>query len=138
MKQGHLEISNNKNKLDLSFVHHYLSNQSYWAKGRTLETIQKSIENSVCFGVYRDGIQVGFARVITDYATIAHLSDVFIDEKHRSQGLAMKLLEYIFSSPDLQNIYRWMLGTRDAHELYKKFGFSPCAHPDRIMEKVKS
>jgi GNAT superfamily N-acetyltransferase len=128
-------ISADRSKLDLNFIHDFLS-RSYWAQGRTLETVKRSIEHSLCFGVYTNHRQVGFARVITDYATFAYLADVFIDEKHRGQGLSKLLAKEILAHPQLQGFRRWLLATKDAHALYEQFGFRPLAQPERFMERL--
>ena len=129
-------ISTDKSKLNISLIHEFLDKRSYWAKGRSLATVQKSIENSLCFGVYKDNEQVGFARVATDYAVFAWIMDVFIIEEYRKQGLGKLLMESILEYPDLQSLKKWGLATQDAHELYKKFGFKSLLHPEYIMEKV--
>jgi GNAT superfamily N-acetyltransferase len=121
-------------RLDINFIHGYLA-RSYWAEGIRRETVERSIANSLCFGVYEEGKQVGFARVITDYATFAYLADVFIIESHRRRGLSKFLMECIVDHPQLQGLRRWTLGTRDAHELYAKYGFKSLAKPDRFMER---
>jgi GNAT superfamily N-acetyltransferase len=126
-------ISCDKAELDLHVIHGFLS-QSYWARGVPIEVVRRSIENSLCFGVYRETEQVGFARVITDYATFAYLADVFVVEPHRGRGLGKKLVAAILAHPELQGLRRWMLVTRDAHELYRLAGFSALAHPERHME----
>ena len=100
----------------------YLYEESYWAQGRSIETVRKSIEHSLCFGVYAAGQQVGFARVVTDYATFAWLADVFILESHRGLGLSKWLVECIVTHPDLQNLKNFLLATKDAHELYRRYG----------------
>jgi GNAT superfamily N-acetyltransferase len=128
------EIGTDPARIDLSVVHGFLS-QSYWSPGVPLEVIRRGIENSICFGVYRGTQQVGFARVVTDRATFAYLADVFVLEPHRGLGLSKWLIECIMAHPDLQRLRRWMLATRDAHELYGRFGFTPLAKPERIMEK---
>jgi GNAT superfamily N-acetyltransferase len=128
-------ISTEKEKLDLAFVHDYLCYQSYWAQGIPMETVKKSIEGSLCFGIYDQEKQIGFARVITDLATYGYLADVFIAEQFRGLGLSKWLMEVIFSHPDLQGFRRWMLGTKDAHGLYEQFGFQPLDKPERIMQK---
>jgi GNAT superfamily N-acetyltransferase len=133
-KDGYL-ISTDRATLDLDYIHDYLSNQSYWASGIPLETVKKSIEGSFCFGMFDQKKQIGFARVITDYATYGYLADVFIDEQYRKQGLSKWMMEVILSHPDLQGFRRWMLGTRDAHSLYAKFGFGPLENPERVMQK---
>jgi GNAT superfamily N-acetyltransferase len=120
-------------RLDLDVIHAYLVG-SYWAEGIPREIVERSIANSLCFGVYEGDKQVGFARVITDYATYAYLADVFIIESHRGRGLSKFLMECIVKHPELQGLRRWTLGTRDAHELYAKYGFKPLANPDRFME----
>ncbi|HEY6906975.1 MAG TPA: GNAT family N-acetyltransferase [Ignavibacteriaceae bacterium] len=128
-------ISTDKALLNTEVIYNFL-NSSYWAQGRTLQVIKKSIRNSLCFGVFLDGQQIGFARVISDYATFAYLADVFILEEYRGNGFSKKLLKYILSHPDLQNMKRWMLATRDAHNLYRKFGFTQLKNPERFMEIV--
>jgi GNAT superfamily N-acetyltransferase len=127
-------ISTDRSKLDIPLIHGYLANESYWGKGRTLEQVQTSIDNSLCFGVYNGDEQVGFARVITDYATFAYLADVFILAEHRRNGLSKKLIENIVAHPRLQGLRRWMLATHDAHTLYEKFGFRPISKVERWME----
>ena|ERR1700739_1370236 len=127
-------ISTDKTKLQLDVVYNYLSVESYWAKNIPLETVKKSIEGSLCFGVYFKDKQVGFARVISDYATFAYLADVFILEPHRGKGLSKKLMVEIMKHPKLQGLRRFSLATRDAHSLYAQFGFKPLAKPESIME----
>ena len=122
-KDGYL-ISTNPSKIDVSVVHGYLSKESYWAKDIPLETVQQSIENSLCFGLYFDNKQVGFARLITDKATFAYLADVFIIPEHRKKGLSKWLMETIHAHPALQGLRRWLLGTRHAHTLYEQFGWT--------------
>jgi GNAT superfamily N-acetyltransferase len=114
-------ISTDKRRLDLGVISSYLSQTSYWAKGRALEVIARSIENSLCFGVYKDGQQVGLARVVTDRATFAWLCDVFVLDAHRGRGLGKWLVESVVNHPDLQGVL-FLLGTRDAHELYRRYG----------------
>lgn len=126
-------ISTDKDKIDALYVHQFLS-KSYWAENIPLETIQRSIEGSLCFSVVYLNHQVGFARVITDEATFAYLADVFIDENFRGKGLSKWLMEVIISYPTLQGLRRFILATRDAHGLYKQFGFEPMKNPDRWME----
>jgi GNAT superfamily N-acetyltransferase len=130
-------ISTDKSKLDLDTIDNYLSKRSYWAKGRSREKIVKSIQNSLCFGVYTDaGEQVGFARVLSDYAVFAWIMDVFILEDFRSQGLGKMLMKAITEHPDLQGLERWGLGTKDAHGLYEQFGFRKLKTPETKMEKT--
>ena len=131
--QGY-KISTNPDDIDISVVHGFIST-SYWATGIPVETLQKAINNSLCFGVFTDsGDQVGFARLITDSATFAYLADVFILEPHRGQGLAKWLMENIINHPNLQGLRRITLATADAHGLYEQFGFTPLAKPDVFME----
>ena len=129
-----IEISTDREKLDIRAIHSYLANESYWAKGRTLETVQRSIENSLCFGVYLENKQVGFARVITDYAVFAWLLDVFILPEYQGKGYGKKLVEAIMTHNNLQGLRRWGLGTDDAHGLYKQFGFTSLNKPGNMME----
>jgi predicted GNAT family acetyltransferase len=131
------EISTNKKRLNIPLIHNYLSNHSYWAKGRTLKLVETSIEHSLCYGIYLEGEQIGFARVVTDHVTIAHICDVFVLEAYRDKGFASILMSEIMNDPSLQDIKRWMLGTKDAHALYRKFGFKEPAHPERWMEKLQ-
>jgi GNAT superfamily N-acetyltransferase len=136
MDEGY-SISIDKSKLDIAVIHDYLSNRSYWAKGRTLEKVRRSIDNSLCFGVYdpQDKL-VGFARVVTDLSVLAFLMDVFVLEQHRGRGLGKALIGHIMAYPPLGGIRRWQLGTNDAHGLYRKYGFTELAAPDKHMEKV--
>lgn len=126
-------ITTDKRKIDALYIHQFLS-RSYWAEGIPLETVEHSIEGSLCFSVVYLNHQVGFARVVTDEATFAYLADVFIDENFRGKGLSRWLMEVIMSYPALQGLRRFMLATRDAHGLYAKFGFEPLTHVDRWMQ----
>lgn len=126
-------ISTDKSKLDIAAIHDYLSRESYWAQNIPLNVVQKSIHNSLCFGVYNREKQVGFARVVSDLATFAWIGDVFIIETHRGKGLSKWLMECIMSHPDLASLRRWMLATRDAQELYRKFGFQTVTNPENYM-----
>lgn len=128
-------ISTDRSKLNISIIHNYISNESYWGKGRSLEVVKKSIENSLPFGVYYKNEMIGFARVLTDFATFAWVADVFILTKHRSKGLSKWLMETILSHPELQGFRRWVLATKDAHELYRRFGFRELNKPERWMER---
>lgn len=127
-------ISSDKSRLNLTFIHVYLNEQSYWAKGIPFETVQRSIDHSLCYGVYRDEVQIGFARVVTDQATFAYLADVFIVPAHQGKGYAQQLIQFIKSDERLRGLRRWLLVTRDAHELYRKLGFSEPAEPQNYME----
>ena len=133
-ERGDFTISTDKSRLDLAVIHGFLDS-SYWASGRSVETIRRSIENSVAFGVYKGERQVGFARVITDYATFGWIADVFILEEFQGQGLGKWLTETIIAHPDLQGFRRWVLATKDAHDLYKKVGFAGLRRPERWMER---
>ena len=126
-------ISTDRSKLDREAIHGFLAG-SYWATGIPREVVDRSIEGSLCFGVFDGESQVGFARVITDSATFAYLADVFVLELYRGRGLAAWLMECILAHPDVQGLRRWMLLTRDAHPLYRKSGFRDLAHPERVME----
>ena len=127
-------ISDDKSLLQPALIHQFLTN-SYWAKDIPLATVLRSIENSICFGVYDGQQQIGFARVVSDKSTFAYLADVFILEAYRGKGLSKRLIKYILDHPALQGLRRWMLATRDAHDLYAKFGFQPMEIPERWMEK---
>ena len=116
-------------------IHQYLSHVSYWGRGRTFEEVETSINNSLCFGVYLDHVQVGFARVVTDYSIFAGLFDVFIIPQYRGQSLGKKLMYEIVNHPQLIDIKSWHLGTKDAHGLYEQFGFTKLKNTDIIMEK---
>ena len=130
---GEYTISTDPAKLDLKVVHGYLNGESYWAKGRPLDVMQRALAHSLCFGVYAGVEQVGLARVVTDYATFAWLCDVFVLEAHRGQGLGKWLIQAVVGHPDLQGVL-WMLGTRDAHGLYQGYGgFRPVQNLDRWM-----
>ena len=135
-RDGYL-ISTDPSMLDIEAVHGFLQ-RSYWAADRPLETVRRSVEHSLNFGLYQAGDprQVGFARVVTDFATFAWLCDVFIDEAHRGRGLGVWLMETVAGHPRLQGLRLWLLGTRDAHSLYEKAGFKPLGAPERWMWKL--
>ncbi|MGB2604077.1 MAG: GNAT family N-acetyltransferase [Candidatus Sulfotelmatobacter sp.] len=127
-------ISTNRERLSLNVIHGFLTN-CYWAKGISLEVVERSIEHSLCFGIYEaNGAQVGFGRVVSDFATVAYLGDVFVLESHRGRGLSKWLMECVMKHPALQNLRRWILLTRDAHGLYSRSGFTPVKSPERYME----
>jgi len=117
-------ISTDNTKLDIDVIHRYLSEESYWATGIPRDVVEKSIANSLCFGLYCNGKQAGFARLITDRATFAYLGDVFVLAAHRGNGLSKWLMQTIHAHPELQNLRRWWLGTKDAHGLYEQFGWT--------------
>jgi len=133
LKMG-FTISTDQNLLDFEVIYKYLSEDSYWSQGIPVEKLRRAIENSLCFGVYKENKQAGFARVITDKATFAYLSDVFILPGFRRQGLSKWLLQTIINHPDLQGLRRWSLATADAHGLYGQFGFAPITRTERWME----
>jgi GNAT superfamily N-acetyltransferase len=133
-RRGEYLISTDPARLDIEVIHAFLST-SYWAPGRSVQTICRSIDNSLSFGIYKADRQVGFARVVTDYATIAWIADVFVLEEFRGQGLSKWLMEVIVSHPRLQGFRRWVLATKDAHEIYRKFGFAELNLPGRWMER---
>jgi GNAT superfamily N-acetyltransferase len=132
--RGEFTISSDPARLDLALVHEFLSKQAYWSLGIPYDVIARSVEHSLPFGVYHDSKQIGFARVITDYATFAYIGDVFILDGYRGKGLGKWLMKCIKDHPELQGLRRWMLVTRDAHELYEEYGFKPLSHPERVME----
>ena len=133
-RRGEFRISTDPARLDLHVIYNFLTN-CYWAKGIPREVVARSIEHSLCFGIYDgSGTQVGFARVISDFATVAYLGDVFVLESHRGQGLAKWMMECIMQHPALQGLRRWILLTRDAHGLYKQFEFTPLKSAERYME----
>jgi len=136
IQRGDYLLSTDPSLLQLDRIHEFLSTQSYWAKGRSLETVRLSVANSLCFGIYRANSQVGFARVVTDFATFAWLCDVFILPEECGHGLGKWLVENVTSHPALKTIRRMLLATRDAHELYHPYGgFQPLANPERWMER---
>ena len=129
-------VSTDPERLDLDVIHGYLT-RSYWASGIPRETVARSLRHSLCFGLYSDQAQVGFARVVTDLATFAYVADVFVLEGYRGRGLSKWLMECVLEHPDLRGVRRWHLVTRDAHSLYARFGFAEPA-PGRHMERLRS
>ena len=132
-RRGPYVISTDRARLDIEAVHDYLAASSYWAQGRTLETVRRSIDNSLPFGLYLDERLIGFARVVTDYATFAWLADVYVLEEFRGEGLGKWLVGVVLAHPELRRLRRWMLATHDAHELYRRFGFAE-PEPGVLME----
>lgn len=128
------DIDTDPARLDLDLIHRWLSQESYWAKDVPRAVLQRALQNSICFGAYRDGLQVGFARAITDRATFAYLADVFVLPEYQRQGCAQQLMEAVMAHPDLQGLRRFALATRDAHALYARYGFTPLARPETFME----
>jgi GNAT superfamily N-acetyltransferase len=133
-KQIMIIVSTDKTKLDVPFIQNFLKD-IYWAAGRTIEEVQTTIDASVCFGIYLNDKQIGFARVITDYVVFGYVMDVFIIEEHRGKGYSSILIEAMMNEPILKNIQIWRLATTDAHFLYRKFGFKQLEHPEKLMEK---
>jgi len=131
---GDVLVTTNPACLDVETVHGFLT-ESYWAKGIPREVVERSIRHSICFGAFDGGRQVGFARVISDRATFAYIGDVFVLPSHRGRSIGKHLMATITSHPDLQNLRLWALFTRDAHGLYRQYGFHEARHPDRLMER---
>lgn len=134
-KRDNFEIDDDRSRLDIDAIYDFLLNESYWARNRSREQTETAIENSICFGVYDGGRQIGFARVVTDKATFAYLGDVYILDEYRGKGLSKWLMQKIVDHPELQGLRRWVLATKDAHGLYEKYGFHEFVHPERWMER---
>lgn len=130
-----VSISTDKTKLNVPFIQDFLKD-IYWAAGRTIDQVQTTIDSSVCFGIYLNDVQIGFARVITDYVVFAYVMDVFITEEHRGKGYSSILIDAMMKELVLKEVKIWRLATSDAHYLYEKFGFKALAHPEKMMEKV--
>jgi GNAT superfamily N-acetyltransferase len=133
--RGEYLISTDPARLDVPAIHAYLSASSYWALGRPLDVVRRSIDHSLPFGVYHGTAQIGFARLVTDYATFAWLADVFVLPEFRGQGLGKWLMEVIVAHPRVQGLRRWLLATKDAHGLYAQYGFTPLHSPERWMDR---
>ena len=134
-QKGEFLITTDKSKLDLNVIHNFLANESYWSKNIPFEIVKTATENSLNFGLFFKDNQIGYARVVTDFATTAYLADVFVLKEFRGNGLSKWLMEIIMSHPELQGLRRWILATKDAHGLYKQFGWKSIANPERWMEK---
>ncbi|HXZ39946.1 MAG TPA: GNAT family N-acetyltransferase [Terriglobales bacterium] len=132
-RRGEFLLSTDPERLDVHLIHGFLT-EGYWAKGIPFDVVARSVENSLCFGVYAEGKQVGFARVISDFATYAYIGDVFVLEPFRGRGLGKWMMECVMKHPRLQGLRRWSLATSDAHGLYAKFGFAPPRRPECYME----
>ena len=130
-----IEISTDKNKLQIDVIHQFLTT-TYWAKGRTFEEVKKTIENCLCFGVYIGEKQIGFARIATDYTVFAYLMDVFILPEYRGNGYSKALIKFVLENPQLKSCKVWMLKTSDAHSLYSQFGYTELKHPEKVMERI--
>lgn len=130
-----ITISTDKNLLQIDVIHSFLTN-SYWGKGRTLAQVEKTIENCLCFGVYKNGEQIGFARVATDYTVFAYLMDVFILPEYRGNGYSKKLIATIIQAKELESCDTWMLKTKDAHGLYIQYGFTKLKQPETVLERI--
>jgi len=136
VRQGEYSVSTDRSRIDVAAVHAFLT-QTYWSPGIPEETVRRAIAGSICFGIYHGDAQVGFARVITDRATFAYLSDVYVLESHRGRGLSKWLMSVIMAHPDLQGLRRFSLSTRDARGLYEQFGFQLVANPQMQMEILR-
>jgi GNAT superfamily N-acetyltransferase len=134
-ERGDYLISTDRSRLNVALIHRFLSETSYWAQGRTRDVVQRSIDNSLPFGIYKENALVGFARIVTDYATFAWVADLFVLPEHRGLGLSKWLMEVILSHPELQGFRRWVLATKDAHSLYERFGFFALHRPERWLER---
>jgi GNAT superfamily N-acetyltransferase len=135
LNDSNFQISTDRTRLDVPMIYRYLSEQSTWAVGISREIVERSIDNSLCFGGYVDGRQVAFARVVTDFATYANMVDVFVLPEYRGRGYAKRLVQAIIDHPSLQGLRRFTLATSDAHDLYARFGFAPLAKPETLMER---
>jgi GNAT superfamily N-acetyltransferase len=132
-QRGEFLITTDKSRLDLNAIHGYLV-RSYWAEGIPRETVERAVHGSLCFGVFHGERQIGFARIISDFATYAYLADVYVLEEFQGQGVGKWMMECVRKHPNLQGLRRWGLSTRDAHGLYRQYGFKELAFPDRMME----
>lgn len=130
-----ITISTDKSKLQIDVIHRFLT-ASYWANGRTIAQVKTSIEHCLCFGVYIDNQQIGFARIVTDFVVFAYLMDLFILPEHNGKGYSKQLIKAIHNDPKLQSCHVWMLKTLDAHGLYKQFGYTALEHPEKLMERL--
>ena len=134
-QQGEFCITTQRGRVSLDTVHRFLSLEAYWSMGIPRETVERSLDNSLCFSLLHGSQQIGFARVISDRATIAYLGDVFLLTEYRGRGLSKWLMKCVMSHPELQGLRRWILLTGDAHGLYAKSGFTALTQPDRWMQR---
>ena len=132
-----LEFSTDQKRLDVAMIHSFLTSESYWVPGISRSSVEKCIRHSLCFGVYMEGRQIGFARVVTDFVRYAHLLDAFVLPEFRGRGIGKLLIEHILGHPELRTIVRYTLGTQDAHGLYARYGFTAPANPERQMELLR-
>jgi GNAT superfamily N-acetyltransferase len=132
-RRGDYLISTDAARIDMDGLHRFLSEEAYWSPGVAREVVERSIQHSLNFGLYHGDEQVGFARVVTDYATFAWIADVYVLDGHRGRGLGKWLMETVLSHPDLKTLRRWILATADAHGLYARFGFRPAEGDPRFM-----
>jgi GNAT superfamily N-acetyltransferase len=132
-----VEVSTDQSRLDVAMIHAFLANESYWVPGISRANVENSIKHSLCFGVYVDGRQVAFARVVTDYVRFAHVLDVFVLKEFRGRGFGKLLVSKMLAHPDLSTIIRFTLGTADAQGLYAQYGFTAPANPERQMELIR-
>jgi len=130
-----ITISSDPSKLQVEVIHQFIT-KSYWGKGRTLQQVQATLRNSLCFGLYLNGQQIGFGRVVTDYSVFAYLMDVFILPEYRKNGYSKLLMEAIVNAKEIKDCKTWMLKTSDAHSLYKQFGFTELHNPNIVMERL--
>ena len=128
-------ISSDRSKLDIVVIHSFLKT-AYWSENTAIDRVAQAVSHSLCFGLYEDDRQIGFARVITDYTTIAYLADVFVLETHRDRGLGKQLIQFILNDNKLRSVRKWLLATADAHRFYEQFGFEAIEHPELYLEKV--
>ncbi len=132
------ELSTDKLRLDIELIHRFLAQESYWSRGVPRNVVELAVQNSLCFGVYHTGQQIGFGRVVTDKATFALLADLFVLKAHRGKGVSKWMLRCIQAHEELQGLRRWLLLTSDAHDLYAQFGFTPLGNPSRFMEVLRA
>lgn len=130
-----ITISTDKNKLDISVIHSYLT-KSYWGKGRTIKEVAETVEHSLCFGVYENEVQIGFGRVVTDYVVFAYIMDIFILPEYRGNGYSKELMRSIIDAKELEKCKTWMLKTSDTHGLYSKYDFKKLRYPGKVMERI--
>ena len=138
MRVTEFEVSSDRDRLDLDMIQRYLSEESYWAQGRSRDVVARTVENSLCFGMYDGDKQIAFARVITDYAVHAYLADVFVLEPYRGRGLGKRMVASILAHPQLQEVQKWSLDTRDAHGLYEQFGFKKTEYGRHMALRKRS